>query len=113
MNIEAKETVHKKPHPPPPLRSPHVKAQVDLSLRKPERIEESNYRPHWRNPERVLQSQASREKWPIKYIKSDVLIRKFSLKFDPAYQNLAPGLPRSLFCDVMKHESKTESRDTT
>lgn len=112
MNIEAKETVHKKPHPPPSLAiSPH-KSSGRLKC-KEARTEESNYRPHWRNPERVLQSQASREKWPIKYIKSDVLIRKFSLKFDPAYQNLAPGLLRSLFCDVMKHESKTESRDTT
>lgn len=111
MNIEARKTVHKKPHPPPPAISPH-KSSGRLKS-KEARTKESNYRPHWRNPERVLQSQASREKWPIKYIKSDVLIRKFSLKFDPAYQNLAPGLPRSLFCDVMKHESETESRDTT
>ena len=36
MNIEARKTVHKETPPPPPLRSPHIKAQVDLSLRKPE-----------------------------------------------------------------------------
>ena len=58
MNIEARKTVHKKPHPPPAI-SPH-KSSGRLKS-KEARTKESNYRPHWRNPERVLQSQASRE----------------------------------------------------